>query len=278
VVSSMAGYAPSYSAPVSIPITQPPDVPPDFSTSEAAAPSSSGLRGSHLPFHLQHNEPQRQPEQYLVAGIPHAEALRRPSVLSMDQHQHQQQQQQQQQQQHMYNGTGAQRSWDNYDWLFDAGYPDQVVMEMNQNQVAYLHPLEIQYYANMGDAPGVKGGSGVTPPFYHPLDEPVLSHVLLLVGDTPNLHPGNVGMAAMQRYLRLYWTDFHPLFPLLHRATFVPSVQMVMLVAIVLAIGSSFADPEASHFSMAVYDKVRGWILNVRRRQSGVLVGRAADL
>jgi len=181
------------------------------------------------------------------------------------------QQQQHDQQQQIYN-AGAPRSWDNYDWLFDAGYPDQVVMEMNQNQVAYLHPLEIQYYGNVGEGSTIKGVSGGTPPFYHPLDEAVLSHVLLLVGDMPNLHPGNVGMVAMQRYLRLYWTDFHPLFPLLHRATFVPSVQMVMLVAIVLAIGSSCADPDSSHFAMAVYDKVRGWILNVRESQSWRLV------
>ena len=140
-----------------------------------------------------------------------------------------------------------------------------MVMELNHNsQITYLHPLEAQHYGNTIDASSGKGGSNNR---FHPLDEAMRSQVLILVGDAPNLHSGNVGMTAMQRYLRLYWTEFHPTFPLLHRPTFVPAMQMVMMVAIALAIGASFADPDASNFAMAVYDKVKGWILNVRKTE-----------
>jgi hypothetical protein len=156
------------------------------------------------------------------------------------------------------------RSWNNYDWLFDTSLPDQVVMEMNQNTHSYLHELEAEYYGSVAEGAANKDRGAL--PVFHLMDESMRAQILILVGGTPNLHPGNVGMAAMQRYLRLYWTEFHPAFPLLHRPTFFPSIQMVMLVAIVLAIGASYSDAESGHFAMAVYDKVKGWILNVRAR------------
>jgi hypothetical protein len=252
--SSSGAYTPNYPAPIPIPISQPGESTPDFTPADSStSPSVGGLQRPHLPFHLQHNEPQRQ-EQYMVPVTSHSEIMRPPLTLT-DHHQQQHQQQQQ-----MY----ATRPWDNYGWLFDDSFPDQLVMELNQNQVTYLHPLEAQHYGNAGEASSNKGSSGGLTPAFHPMDETMRSQVLMLVGDAPNLHSGNVGMAAMQRYLRLYWTEFHPMFPLLHRPTFVPSIQMVMLVAIVLAIGASFADPDASNFAMTVYDKVKGWILNVR--------------
>ena len=230
----------------------------------------------------------------MIPVTSHAEIIRPVLTVVDHQHQHQRQQQQQhQQQQHQHQQHQQQQhqqhqqhqhqqqmyasrpsstsspssAWENYGWLFDDSLPDQLVMELNHNsQMTYLHPLEAQYYGNAIDA--ASSGKGGSSNRFHPLDEAMRSQVLILVGDAPNLHSGNVGMAAMQRYLRLYWTEFHPAFPLLHRPTFVPAMQMVMVVAIVLAIGASFADPDASSFAMAVYDKVKGWILNVRKRET----------
>jgi hypothetical protein len=269
--TSMAGYAPGYPAPISIPISQPPEAVPDFIPAEPTAPSTAGLQRAHLPFHLQHNEPQRQPEQYMIPVTSHPDVLRRSLTVAVDPLQHQTPQLPQQQQQ-----IYTPRSWDNYDWLFDTSLPDQVVMmEMNQNTHLYLNELEAQYYG--GIAEGAANKDRGSQPVFHPMDESMRSQILLLVGDTPNIHSGDIGLAALQQYLRLYWTDFHPAFPLLHMPTFVPSIQRVMLVAIVLAIGASYADAESGHFAMAVYDKVKGWILNVRAQGLDIWQRRDAD-
>jgi hypothetical protein len=155
------------------------------------------------------------------------------------------------------------RLWENYDWLLDAMLPDQVVMEMNQNQVTYIHPLEVQHYRNMGNL-SANQGKATDHPVFHSIDEATASQIFLLVGNAPNVHAGNASIISMQRYLKLYWTEFHPWFPLLHRPTFLPSMQLVMMVAIVLAIGASFSEPEANPFAMAIYDRVKEWIFNVR--------------
>ena len=49
-----------------------------------------------------------------------------------------------------------------------------------------------------------------------------------------------------------------------------------MLTAIVVALGASFGDEEAHHFGVALYDKVKGLILNVRH--TSYLEGREEGL
>ncbi|KAA8905377.1 hypothetical protein FN846DRAFT_10554 [Sphaerosporella brunnea] len=82
--TSMAGYAPEYPGPISIPISQSPEAPPDFTPAETTVPSKDGLRGVHLPFHLQHNEPQRQQEQFMIPATSNPDVLRRSLTAATD--------------------------------------------------------------------------------------------------------------------------------------------------------------------------------------------------
>ena len=92
------------------------------------------------------------------------------------------------------------------------------------------------------------------------------AEILNLLGSVPNIQASNfASMNAMQHYLRLYWNNFHPLYPILHRPSFMPGLSMVCLVAIVIAIGASFADNEAHQFAMALYDKIKAVLINVRQ-------------
>lgn len=249
--SSMTSYTSNFST--AIPIVHPADSSLDFPAADTNSPPGN-LRRGHLPFHLQHSEPQRQPEPYI--GTSHPEIMQRPPALSID---HQ-----------LY--AKPMPTWENYAWLFDdSTSQDQTLIEMNQNQdssLPYLNPLETTHYQNVamncGDPAygNVKNGPTIA---FHPIDERVRSQILMLLGNVPNLHASNcVSVSSMQYYLRNYWTKFHPIFPVLHRPTFVPSLQLVMLVAIVIALGASFADEEAHQFGMVLYDKVKGLILNVR--------------
>lgn len=249
--SSMTSYTSNFST--TMPISHSSDPPLDFPATDANSPSGN-LRRAHLPFHLQHSEPQRQPEPYIVTS--HPEIMQRPPALSID---HQ-----------LY--AKPMPTWENYAWLFDdsTSQDQTLIEEMNQNQdsgLPYLNPLETTHYQNvaMNCDPAysnVKNGATIA---FHPIDERMRSQILMLLGNVPNLHTSNSAtVSSMQYYLRNYWTKFHPLFPVLHRPTFVPSLQLVMLVAIVIALGASFADEEAHQFGMVLYDKVKGLVLNVR--------------
>lgn len=234
----------------------------DYPSGESTSSPSGNLRRAHLPFHLQHSEPTRQPEPFIVSS--HPEILQRPPALSIDNQ--------------LY--AKPMPTWENYAWLFDDSTPqDQALIDMNRNQESlhYLNPLETTHYRNLA-IHGGGGGSGNNSSdrtayenvksestlAFHPIDDRMRSQILMMLGNVPNLHSSAyASTSSMQYYLRLYWTKFHPIYPVLHRPTFLPGMQLVMLVAIVIAIGASFADDEAHQFGMALYDKVKGLILNV---------------
>lgn len=246
--SSMTSYTSNFST--NMPISHSADSSLDYPTADTNSPS--GLRRAHLPFHLQHSEPQRQPEPYIVTS--HPEIMQRPPALSMDHH--------------LY--AKPMPTWENYAWLFDdSTSQDQSLIEMNPNQdsgLPYLNPLETTHYQNvaMNCDPAFQNVKNSATSF-HPIDERMRSQVLMLLGNMPSLHTSNcTSVSSMQHYLRNYWTKFHPLFPVLHRPTFVPSLQLAMLVAIVVALGASFSTDEDHQFGMMLYDKVKGLILNVR--------------
>ncbi|KAI5795164.1 hypothetical protein EDC01DRAFT_74640 [Geopyxis carbonaria] len=243
----------------SMPLTDSSESTLDFTSTDSTPSPSSSLRRPHLPFHLQHNEPQRQPGQYPMPVSSHPENVRQPVAVSVDQQQ-------------MYTRMRT-LTWDNYIWLFDDNPSDAEVITMNHNQdpaLAYIHPLEASHCRSAGllydPSNNMKGAT----PVFHPLDDYMVTQVAVLLRDA-SLHPGYVSGASMQRYLLNYWTKFHPIFPILHRPTFFPairppsmriSMRMAMLVTIVLAIGASYEDNEACNFGWAAHEKVKGFIMN----------------
>jgi len=260
--TSMASYGSTFSTTMPL-SSHGMESPLDYPSGESTSSPSGSLRRAHLPFHLQHSEPTRQPEPFIVSS--HPEILQRPPALSIDNQ--------------MY--AKPMPTWENYAWLFDDSTPqDQALIDMNRNQESlhYLNPLETSHYRNLaihGSGGGNSSSSSDRTAYenvksesalaFHPIDERMRSQILMMLGNVPNLHSSAYANASsMQYYLRLYWTKFHPIYPVLHRPTFLPGMQLVMLVAIVIAIGASFADDEAHQFGMALYDKVKGLILNVR--------------
>jgi hypothetical protein len=239
--SSSAGYTPSYPAPIQIPISQPGEQTQDFVTVDSRSPTN-GIHRPHLPFHLAHNEPQRQEQSYLVPVTSTPDMMRPP--LAIVDHMPQPQ-----------NNLYEPRPWDSHGWLFEETPSDQLLMGYSQNQT-YPHPLEVSHFSIIGD-----NKRSSHQPIFHPLGE-IRAQIMNMLSDT-HIHPATVGEAAMQRYLHLYWTEFHPMFPLLHKPTFIREMKASMLMAIILAIGASYADPDANNLSMALYDKVKTYIMNV---------------
>ena len=260
--TSMASYGSTFSTTMPL-SSHGMESPLDYPSGESTSSPSGSLRRAHLPFHLQHSEPTRQPEPFIVSS--HPEILQRPPALSIDNQ--------------LY--AKPMPTWENYAWLFDDSTPqDQALIDMDRNQESlhYLNPLETSHYRNLAIHGGGGGNSSSSSDrtayenvksesalAFHPIDERMRSQILMMLGNVPNLHSSAyANVSSMQYYLRLYWTKFHPIYPVLHRPTFLPGMQLVMLVAIVIAIGASFADDEAHQFGMALYDKVKGLILNVR--------------
>ena len=62
----------------------------------------------------------------------------------------------------------------------------------------------------------------------------------------------SVDSEIIQHYEDCYWENFDPLFPILHRPTYMPAYNTTLLGAMVLAIGSQFSSrPQAKAHSAA---------------------------
>ncbi|KAK9449731.1 fungal-specific transcription factor domain-containing protein [Limtongia smithiae] len=65
-------------------------------------------------------------------------------------------------------------------------------------------------------------------------------------------------LAAVKQYLNLYWVHFDPLYPILHRATFDPSVMEPVLIVAIVTIGMAYStDREASDLAILIHRKFR---------------------
>ncbi|KAK9469477.1 fungal-specific transcription factor domain-containing protein [Lipomyces arxii] len=65
-------------------------------------------------------------------------------------------------------------------------------------------------------------------------------------------------LPTMKQYLDLYWVHFDPLYPILHRATFDPSVVEPALLISIVTIGMAYStDREASSLAIAIHRKFR---------------------
>lgn len=142
----------------------------------------------------------------------------------------------------------------------DHNQDDHTQYYMDQQEATYYQEAGSGYDVPKNQTEGIEGPNKD----FHPLDEEMMDNVLFLLGDTPIVDIEAASAVSMQSYLRLYWTQFHPMYPLLHRPTFFPSVQMNngLLVAMMLAIGASYSGREANNFAMELHDKVRGCIVN----------------
>lgn len=261
-VDNIGGYAPP-PYPTRIPISQSADSPHDYTsgdyTSGASSPSPSGsLRPPrpHFQYYLERNEPPRQMEHFLgLQSTAHTEIPRR--MIPSASHPL------------LYTPRSTPVA-ENYDSLFDMRTPDQVIMKQNQEQdstMGYLDTREVNYYGETGsgyDVPKNQTKMIVGPnKEYHPLGLSMLDNVLMLAEVMPQ-----GSLDSIHDYLDLYWTQFHPTYPLLHRPTFVPSLQAqgnnLLLVSIMLAIGASFSPlEEGREFGQRLYEKVRGCVINV---------------
>lgn len=223
----------------------------DGYASTDSTPSPAGSIGrAQLPYQLPQSEIQRQQESYLS----HTD-LRQRSAVSDDPSS-------------LY---AMLASWDsNINWLLDDTAEKQVMDGIHT--VNYIHPLEMAYNRSIAHpAPDI---TSVPPPpgvrdntiIFHPMDENMRQEILLLLGGVPTLQTSSfASLSSMQHYLRLYWNNFHVLYPVLHRPSFVPGLSLVCLAAIVIAIGASYTDADAHEFAMALYGKVRTLLINVRK-------------
>ncbi|KAK9429130.1 fungal-specific transcription factor domain-containing protein [Lipomyces doorenjongii] len=65
-------------------------------------------------------------------------------------------------------------------------------------------------------------------------------------------------LSAMKEYLNLYWIHFDPLYPILHRATFDPTVVEPALLIAIVTIGMAYSsDREASNLAIVIHRKFR---------------------
>ncbi|KAK9321813.1 fungal-specific transcription factor domain-containing protein [Lipomyces orientalis] len=65
-------------------------------------------------------------------------------------------------------------------------------------------------------------------------------------------------LSAAKQYLNLYWVRFDPLYPILHRATFDPSVMEPALLIAIVTIGMAYSsDREASNLAIVIHRKFR---------------------
>ncbi|KAK9372201.1 fungal-specific transcription factor domain-containing protein [Lipomyces chichibuensis] len=65
-------------------------------------------------------------------------------------------------------------------------------------------------------------------------------------------------LSAMKQYLNLYWIHFDPLYPILHRATFDPTVVEPALLIAIVTIGMAYSsDREASNLAIVIHRKFR---------------------
>ncbi|KAK9318345.1 fungal-specific transcription factor domain-containing protein [Lipomyces starkeyi] len=65
-------------------------------------------------------------------------------------------------------------------------------------------------------------------------------------------------LLAMKQYLNLYWVHFDPLYPILHRATFDPTVVEPALLIAIVTIGMAYSsDREASNLAIVIHRKFR---------------------
>ncbi|KAK9244774.1 fungal-specific transcription factor domain-containing protein [Lipomyces tetrasporus] len=65
-------------------------------------------------------------------------------------------------------------------------------------------------------------------------------------------------LSAVKQYLNLYWVRFDPLYPILHRATFDPSVMEPALLIAIVTIGMAYSsDREASNLAIVIHRKFR---------------------
>ncbi|KAK9453515.1 fungal-specific transcription factor domain-containing protein, partial [Dipodascopsis uninucleata] len=65
-------------------------------------------------------------------------------------------------------------------------------------------------------------------------------------------------LTAVKRYLNLYWVHFDPLYPILHRSTFDPSVMDPALLISIVTIGMAYSsDSEASLLAISIHKKFR---------------------
>ena len=216
------------------------------STDSTPSPSASNTR-AHLPYQLPQSEVQRQQETYMN----HTDVIHRSSPDPSS----------------LYSMLAT---WDNnINWLFD-DTAEKSMMDVIHT-VNYIHPLEMAYNRSIAHPPqditrplpppGVRDNTLL----FHLMDENLRNEILMLLGGASNLQSSRVtSLSSMQHYLRLYWNNFHVLYPVLHRPSFVPGLSMVYLVAIVIAIGASYTDSETHQFAMALYDKVKAMLINVR--------------
>ena len=158
-------------------------------------------------------------------------------------------------------------SWDsNIDWLMDGTAENSMIDDCT---VDYMHPLDMAYNRLIAHPP-LEISDSLHPPvardniIFHPMDENMRQEILLLLGGGSKLQTRSfASLSSMQHYLQLYWNNFHARYPVLHRPSFVLGLSLVYLAAIVVAIGASYTASDGYRFSMALYNKVRVFLINV---------------
>ncbi|KAI9753359.1 MAG: hypothetical protein M4579_005184 [Chaenotheca gracillima] len=70
-------------------------------------------------------------------------------------------------------------------------------------------------------------------------------------------------MNKIDEYLELYWQRFHPLFPIVHRASFSSKTESPVLVAIIATIGALYAGTnEANSLAIAVHRRCKDMLVS----------------
>ncbi|KAK9368868.1 fungal-specific transcription factor domain-containing protein [Lipomyces kononenkoae] len=90
--------------------------------------------------------------------------------------------------------------------------------------------------------------------------EEVRMKMIEVLKPIPEVTPDNpyFSLSAMKQYLHLYWVHFDPLYPILHRATFDPTVVEPALLIAIVTIGMAYSTQrDASNLAIVIHRKFR---------------------
>jgi len=73
-----------------------------------------------------------------------------------------------------------------------------------------------------------------------------------------------MGMSANQQYINMYWRNFHPAFPVLHKLTYQRKLPSPLLQAAIIAVGTHYStEPHADSDARVMHEKCNQLLANV---------------
>lgn len=96
------------------------------------------------------------------------------------------------------------------------------------------------------------------------IDDKTQSRIMAVMKDVPNVDPNSPYFApeSLSRYLDLYWSNFDPLYPMIHKPTFKATETCAELLICMIIVGMAYSNDSGSYdLAVTILQKVRIAIL-----------------